>query len=155
MIISPIVADCIRCFNSEGAISNNLHDNVLCPKDYQVISSNSRFLKGLSYRPRVIYRQGASPGEGDRDCGALACAKSVSLRQPEEDFYFHWIVDALLGDLAGIEGDLIAGLLVWVGVSDLGGNVIGSDERGWMSANQVHPVDPKEVDQDGGVRNDN
>jgi hypothetical protein len=45
MIISPIVADCIRCFNSEGAISNNLYDNVPCPKDYQVISSNSRFLK--------------------------------------------------------------------------------------------------------------
>ena len=27
MIISPIIADCIRCFNSEGAVSNNLHDN--------------------------------------------------------------------------------------------------------------------------------
>jgi hypothetical protein len=40
MIISPIIADCIRCFDSEGAVSNNLHDNVLCPEDYQGSSSD-------------------------------------------------------------------------------------------------------------------
>jgi hypothetical protein len=33
----------------------------------------------VPYAPRI-------PGEGDIDCGALACAKSASLRQPEEDF---------------------------------------------------------------------
>jgi hypothetical protein len=75
--------------------------------------ANSDFLKGSFYRPRVIYCQGASPDEGDSDCGALASAKSASFRQPEEDFYFRWIVDALLGDLAGIEGDLIA--VCWSG----------------------------------------
>jgi hypothetical protein len=128
MVGCPFRMDYVRRFNGHDATSDQLDDNVLCAENCQRVAGNSGFLKGSSYRPRVIYRQGASLDKGDSDCGALACAKSASLRQPEEEFYFRWIIDALLGDLAGIEGDLIAGLLVWVGVSDLGGNVIGSDE---------------------------
>jgi hypothetical protein len=38
------------------------------------------------------------------------------------------IIDLLLDDLAGIECEQIARLLLWVGVSNLGGNVIGGDK---------------------------
>jgi hypothetical protein len=69
MLISPIVADCIRCFNSEGAVSNNLHDNVLCPEDYQGISSNSRFLKGSSYLCVPNIRFCNIGGGGHRELG--------------------------------------------------------------------------------------
>jgi hypothetical protein len=70
MIICPIVADSIRCFNSKGAVSNYLQDDVLCPDDYQGISSNSRFFKGSSYRARVVDGQSASAVPGDRDGAA-------------------------------------------------------------------------------------
>lgn len=99
MITSPIVADCIRCFNSEGAVPNNLHDNVLCPEDYQGISSNSRFLKGQLNCPRVVNRQCAFSIERDRDCRPLAGAKASSLGQAEKYFELDGIVDALLFDV--------------------------------------------------------
>src|SRR3990170_4952785 len=110
MIISPIVADCIRCFNSEGAVSNNLHDNVLCPEDYQGISSNSRFLKGSSYRARVVDGQSATAVQGDRDGSTLAGAQPPLRCEAQEYFQFGWIIDTLLGDLGRIQGGGISRL---------------------------------------------
>jgi hypothetical protein len=60
----------------------------------------------------------------------------------------------VLIDLTCDKSSIVTSLLVGVGVSNLNGNVIGYDERGRMSADQVHPVYSQEVDENGCVGND-
>ena len=103
MMICPIVADCICCFNSEGAVSNNLHENVLCPQDCQGTSSNSRFLKGPLNRPRVVDRQSAFPVESDRDGRPFAGAQSSVRCEAQEQFQFGRVSEATPEEIARIE----------------------------------------------------
>ena len=66
---------------------------------------------------------------------------------------FNRVVDALLHKVANGKGRRVAALLF--GVGDLGSDVVCGDEGIRMGPDQVHAINPQEVDQDGCVRNDN
>src|SRR3990167_6165164 len=129
MVGRPVQQDRVCGFDGDGPAPYQLDHHILRAQDRQRVLPERCFLQSSLYCARVVDRQGATAVESNRDSGTLAGAQPPLRGEAQKHFQFGQIIDALLQKLRRIQGCGVSRLLVRIGASDLGRDVIGRDER--------------------------